>query len=133
MLSKLALWAFLGLLTALFIWPALFVGPALSQVSMTHIITDAFGEKQRPPSIFAHDEHNMKAQIKYDCWLCHHYDGLNLDPEDDSVGIPCVDCHPVEAGPDVTPLMQAYHRQCQDCHLEKKAGPIACGECHIRK
>lgn len=132
MTGKLAQWAGLGLLTALFVWPTLFVDPALSQENMTHVLTTAFGDKQRPPSIFVHDEHNVLAKIEDDCWRCHHYDGKNPDPMDHSAGIPCVDCHPVEAEPDVTPLMQAYHKQCKDCHLEKKSGPIACGECHVR-
>jgi hypothetical protein len=27
----------------------------------------------------------------------------------------------------------AYHKQCKDCHVEMKKGPVACGECHVKR
>ena len=115
---------------------AFFLAPVLySQSDMTHVIDPAFESKQRPASVFPHDEHNILAGIEYDCYICHHFDGTDLDPTDmmGSVGIPCSDCHPAQTDdPGVTPLMQAYHLQCKGCHMEEAAGPIACGECHVR-
>ncbi|WP_291320584.1 acidic tetraheme cytochrome c3 TmcA [Desulfonatronospira sp.] len=117
-----------------------FLAPALySYTGMTHIYEDAFPKKERPASVFPHDEHTDVYAYEYDleelkeCYYCHHFDGPDQEHTDDSVGIPCSDCHPVETDdPDTTPLMQAYHIQCKSCHQDEKAGPVACGECHVR-
>jgi hypothetical protein len=42
----------------------------------------------------------------------------------------CSDCHHRETGFPTRPLMKAYHDLCKSCHLENKAGPVTCGECH---
>jgi hypothetical protein len=89
-----------------------------------------FEPRKRPPVLFLHDEHNELAGL-YDCAVCHHMyeDGQRVE-DLDSVGIPCADCH---TAPDNTvPLLLAYHGQCRGCHLESKAGPFTCGECHVR-
>lgn len=108
-----------------------FFGPAFSQGDMTNVSTEAFGVARRPAAVFPHDMHNEKAQIE-DCAACHHgeKDG-KIDKEATSEGTPCADCHPVTASPGKTPLMQAFHKQCMGCHLEKKAGPVTCGACHV--
>ena len=117
-----------------------FLAPALySQTDMTHVIEDAYPSKERPPSVFPHDEHTYEIAMEFDldgmsdCYFCHHYDGPDQDHMDMSVGIPCSDCHPVDpVDPDVTALTMAYHELCKGCHIQEKAGPIACGECHVR-
>jgi len=117
-----------------------FLAPAIySQIDMTHVIEDAYPKKERPPSLFDHDAHTYDFAEEYDleelreCYYCHHFDGPDQDHMDDSVGISCSDCHPVDPDdPDVTHLTMAYHELCKGCHFEVAAGPIACGECHVR-
>lgn len=52
------------------------------------------------------------------CNKCHHT-GMG-NPE-------CTTCHSKEA--EVNP-MNAFHKNCIDCHKEKQAGPVGCGDCH---
>jgi hypothetical protein len=28
--------------------------------------------------------------------------------------------------------MKAFHMNCKGCHIDRKEGPITCGECHER-
>lgn len=114
--------------TMLWLTPA-----AFSQQDMVMIPVSAFGELERPPVAFAHDDHNEKAQIE-DCVVCHHSateDG-RMDTEFGSEGEPCESCHPVDGAGGKTPLMRAYHRQCGDCHAKSLKGPVACAECHAK-
>lgn len=122
----------LALTAAALVLVALAPGLVHSQMDIEFLSDEAFENDQRPPAVFKHDEHNAKAEIEDQCWYCHHMDGSNPDPEEDSIGIPCSDCHMVEAVEGSTPLMMAYHMQCKDCHMKEKAGPITCGECHVR-
>lgn len=110
----------------------LFSLPAFSQADMTHVPTEAFGETERPAAVFNHDEHNEKAAIE-ECNVCHHmYEDGKLVEDADSVGVPCADCHALEADGDTPGLQDAYHQQCWGCHEDKDAGPVMCGECHVR-
>ncbi|MES0385964.1 MAG: PriCT-2 domain-containing protein, partial [Hyphomicrobium sp.] len=45
--------------------------PAYSQEDITTLADEAFGDKQRPPAVFAHEQHNEKAEIE-ECNVCHH-------------------------------------------------------------
>ncbi|NCC23828.1 MAG: cytochrome C [Deltaproteobacteria bacterium] len=83
----------------------------------------------RPAALFDHDDHNEKAGLE-DCTACHH-GGENgvMDPDEDTAGTPCADCHKVDAGPN-TRLVRAYHLQCIGCHEKDAKGPLACGQCH---
>lgn len=104
---------------------------AFSQDDITSLSDGAFESPQRPASAFVHDEHNEKAELEDSCNLCHHMyeDGVRLE-DDDSIGIPCSDCHMLEAQGDQPGLRLAYHRQCKGCHVDRAMGPVACGECH---
>jgi len=104
--------------------------PAMSQQDMTTVSTEGFKKTTRLPAAFAHDTHNDKAGLT-DCSTCHHgeKDGKR-DASADTSGIPCSDCHTAEGKPGKTPLMRAFHRQCMSCHMEKKKGPVTCGDCH---
>lgn len=108
-----------------------FLLPAFGQEDIVVLQDPAFTTPKRPAAVFKHDEHNELAQIE-DCTPCHHEDvdeeGVFIegDPENK-----CSDCHSVEKG-DGTPLKLAYHKMCIDCHKEKKAGPVACGQCHVK-
>jgi hypothetical protein len=124
----------------------LYLLPAVSQAYMEELLAPAFPEHERPAAVFNHDEHNEKAGIE-ECYICHHvYKGKRVDPYDSSEGIPCAECHPVDAE-EGTPLRLAYHRQCIECHEEAVAegpdpeaedqdaevnAPLTCGECHVR-
>ena len=104
--------------------------PALSQQDMTTIPDAGFAAHTRLPAVFNHDAHNEKAGLD-DCTVCHHgeKDGKR-DPSQDTSGIPCSDCHTAVGKPGRTPLMRAFHKQCLGCHMEKKKGPVTCGDCH---
>ncbi len=104
--------------------------PAWTQQDMQRVPNAAFTKPQRQAALFAHDEHNEKAKIE-DCGLCHHGEtNGKMDKENQTPGQPCVECHPVKKAAGKTPLMRAFHKQCQGCHQTSGKGPLACGECH---
>ncbi len=104
--------------------------PVMAQEDMTTVPTTGLAPTTRMPAVFPHDAHNEKAGIT-DCATCHHgeKDGKR-DPEGDTSGIPCSDCHTATAKDGRTPLMRAFHKQCMGCHMEKNKGPVTCGDCH---
>lgn len=104
--------------------------PVYSQEDITSLKDEAFGEGQRPAAVFAHEDHNEKAEIE-ECSVCHHvYKEGALVEDESSEDSKCSDCHNVKKGYPTRPLMKAYHDLCGDCHKEKGHGPITCGECH---
>jgi hypothetical protein len=104
--------------------------PAYSQEDITSLKDEAFGEGQRPAAVFAHDDHNEKAEIE-ECSVCHHvYKEGVLVEDESSEDSKCSDCHNVKGDYPTRPLMKAYHDLCGDCHKEQGQGPITCGECH---
>lgn len=105
---------------------------ALCQENITKLAPEAFGVRQRPPALFAHDKHNEKAKLE-ECVACHHggKDGKQ-DKSASTEGTPCADCHKVKPVGKTTGLQRAYHKQCIDCHRAKGKGPLACGQCHVR-
>ena len=107
--------------------------PAYSQEDITFLKDKAFGEGERPPAAFVHEEHNEKAEIE-ECNVCHHvYKDGELVEDESSEDMECSDCHNVKGGYQTRPLMKAYHDLCKRCHQENKSGPITCGECHRRR
>ncbi len=101
-----------------------------AQEDIVQLEDSAFKDRQRPPAVFAHEDHNEKAEIE-DCNVCHHvYEGGNKVEDESSEDQSCSDCHTVEGEGQTRPLMKAYHDLCKQCHREKKKGPITCGECH---
>lgn len=101
-----------------------------SQEDVKFVKDSAFTSRMRPPVSFDHDLHNETAQIE-DCGTCHHVyqDGKRVDGES-SVGAPCSECHALQPGDSPMSLVRVYHLQCKGCHIEKKTGPVLCGECH---
>lgn len=107
--------------------------PAHSQEDMVRINKDAFEKPQRPPAVFRHDEHNETAQIE-ECNECHHiYEDGNLLEDESSEDQRCSDCHELQISGNKPALIKAFHRNCKGCHLERKKGPIMCGQCHVRR
>ena len=111
----------------------LFLLPAFSQEDMTVIEDGGFSKRQRPPAVFNHEAHNDDAGIE-ECNECHHvFDKSGNRVEDESSEDQrCSDCHALESKERQPGLMKAFHVNCKGCHLEKKKGPILCGECHVR-
>ena len=103
---------------------------AYSQEDMTVVDNSVFPNPERSPAIFEHDDHNDAAGIE-DCQACHHVyeDGVLLEDESSEDQL-CSDCHDLEPSEGMPGLMKAFHLNCKGCHLEKKEGPVMCGECH---
>lgn len=111
----------------------LIVISGFSQEDITTVHDSAFGERMRPAVSFKHDEHNEIAGIE-DCITCHHvYEDGKKSEYDTSEGQECSECHTLKNPKNPIPLATAYHQQCKGCHVEKKAGPVMCGECHKKK
>jgi hypothetical protein len=113
---------------------AAWMAPAFAQQSLTKIADPAFDNPDSTPVTFNHDAHNAKAGLK-DCSLCHHV--YNKDGEKQaaaSIGTKCSECHHVRPEPtEFAPaLMLAFHKRCQNCHMEQKKGPVECAGCHKR-
>jgi len=106
--------------------------PALPQDDMTVVEDWGFDERQRPPAVFPHDEHNENAAIE-ECNECHHIyeNGAKLEDESSEDQL-CSDCHSEDGSGDRPRLTKAFHLNCKGCHLQNKKGPIMCGECHVR-
>lgn len=105
---------------------------AYSQDEMEFVDNSVFENPERVSSVFLHDEHNEKAEVE-ECNECHHiYEDEKLVEDESSEDQGCSECHEMEASGNMPALMKAYHTNCKGCHLEKKKGPIMCGECHIK-
>lgn len=103
---------------------------ASSQEDIKFVKDSAFTSRMRPPVSFLHDKHKETAQIE-DCGACHHVyqDGKRVDGET-SEGTMCSECHTLREGDSPLSLVRVYHLQCKGCHVEKKAGPVLCSDCH---
>jgi len=103
---------------------------ANSQEDMERISNSYFENPERVSALFRHDEHNDKAGVE-DCDECHHLyeDGKKIEDES-SEDQYCFDCHELKASGRTPALMKAFHMNCKGCHLDRKQGPITCGECH---
>jgi hypothetical protein len=124
--------------TAFFIGAALMITLAVfisadAQEDMEIIRSEGFERDRRPPAVFRHDEHNEAAEIE-ECNECHHVydDDGNLVEDESSEDQLCSDCHELEATGRMPALMKAFHANCKGCHQQKKAGPVMCGQCHVR-
>jgi hypothetical protein len=107
---------------------------AHSQEDMTHVDNSVFTNPQRVSAVFNHEAHNEAAEI-YECNECHHVyeDGEKLEYES-SEDMQCVECHEENASSGGAPALEkAYHLSCKGCHMERKKGPILCGECHVKR
>ena len=112
---------------------SLFIVVVNSQEDMQFIDNDIFGNPQRPPAVFNHDEHNEMAQIE-DCNQCHHVYDENGDllEDESSEDQSCSDCHELEPSGKKPGLMKAFHLNCKECHRQQKKGPLMCGQCHVK-
>jgi hypothetical protein len=99
---------------------------------ITKVRDSAFGVRMRPAVAFNHDEHNEKAAID-DCMECHHdYDENGEKMDYSTEDWECSECH-MDEGKTRMDLMRAYHLNCKGCHEDEKAGPVMCGECHLKE
>lgn len=102
-----------------------------SQEDMREIDNQVFPNPRRPPAVFAHDEHNERAEI-YECQTCHHVYGEDgeLLKDESSEDQRCSDCHELEQKGSKPSLEKAFHLNCKGCHKMRRSGPAMCGECH---
>jgi hypothetical protein len=106
---------------------------AYSQDDITTVNDSAFSAHMRPPVSFPHDTHNETAEIE-ECGACHHlYEDEKLVEDDTSEGMECSECHGPDGDGYPMDLVARYHNRCKGCHMEKKAGPVMCAECHTRR
>ncbi len=121
----------LMLLAAMLLGVPLLLVPAHSQDDMEVVEDSAFESLRRPSARFFHDAHNENAGID-DCAECHHlYDEQGKKLEDESSeDQSCSGCHAMKDNGSQPGLRKAFHRNCKGCHLERRKGPVTCGECH---
>lgn len=125
-MSALRIYCIVAILTLLFV-----ATQSLSQEEMRVVDNSIFDRPVRAPALFEHDTHNEMAGIE-DCAECHHlYDEDGKWVEDESSeDQSCSECHSVQNDGSNPSLRRAYHLNCKGCHLEKRAGPIMCAQCH---
>jgi len=91
------------------------------KISLGHVA------KEYGPVLFNHKLHLDMADS---CQECHHHHGeVEKTP-------PCRECHNTRgsvAGEKKLGIMDAYHKQCLDCHRGKGGGPQKCEGCHGEK
>jgi len=106
---------------------------AYSQEDMMVVDNGVFPDPQRVPALFEHDDHNELAEID-ECNECHHlYEEGELLEDESSEDQMCSECHDIKASGRTPGLMKAFHRNCKGCHLDRKNGPVMCGECHRKR
>ena len=123
--------AYLGLVMLLGV--ILCSAAAFSQEDMVAVDNRVFDNPQRTASIFEHDVHNETAGIE-DCAACHHVydDDGNLVEDESSEDSSCSECHGASDDGRMPNLRKAYHLNCKGCHIKEGAGPVLCGECHVK-
>ena len=104
-----------------------------SQEDMVVVDNRVFDNPQRSAAIFEHDAHNEAAGVE-DCAACHHVydDDGNLVEDESSEDSSCSECHGDRDDGRTPNLRKAYHLNCKGCHIEEGAGPVLCGECHVK-
>ena len=118
----------LAVVTAGFVSAAEQPSRRVASATVTMQFPAAFGDMERPPVEFDHKAHTDALEAE-GCETCHRIDekgvliprlaaGLEIDNRDD--------------------LIDAFHDSCMGCHRERSdeklaAGPLTCGECHVRR
>ncbi len=96
------------------------LGPAVIELQLPA----SMGPLRRPAVEFDHTQHT-KALADQDCTVCHPTDA-------DGELVPLF--QRMTEGGDRDQLMELYHDRCVGCHKERDdAGPVTCGECHVRR
>ena len=72
-------------------------------------------QKSKGPVPFDHKTH---AETFKPCAVCHHKDVQGKERNCATA------CH---EGPT---LKEVFHKQCKDCHIKEKSGPVKCDGCH---
>lgn len=69
--------------------------------------------------------HKAHVDMGTTCKTCHH----TLAEDTGTPDKKCTECH---TGDSDVKVKDAYHKACQGCHKEQKAGPTKCKECHVK-
>ena len=127
---------FTAILTGLlFLSVGTLVGAAQTAPDNVTIENKGYQKDKKPGVPFDHKKHATDYKIA--CAECHHVfkDGKNVWKEGDEVK-KCSSCHDLNKntemdGMKVMKLQNAYHKNCKNCHKEKKKGPFKkCNDCH---
>lgn len=131
-----------GMLTLMAVALAGFVFLAVGVLTAADVPEDVLIENQgyksdkKGPVKLSHKKHSTDYGVA--CVDCHHdyKDGKNVWKEGDPVK-KCAACHDAEKKEgNVDKLMNAFHKNCKDCHKEKKdknAPYKKCNDCHEKK
>jgi hypothetical protein len=74
--------------------------------------------------LFDHKMHTYEDGYGYGCMECHH----TLEQEGERPSA-CGECH--EPDSDEVKRSDAFHKQCQGCHVDSGMGPVECAGCHV--
>jgi hypothetical protein len=90
--------------------------------------TEIFGKLERPQVVFNHGLHSETFK-KEGCDTCHP-----LTAEENLI----FEYPPSMFVKDKKSVMNSYHEKCINCHKKrikegKKAGPVTCGDCHVKE
>jgi hypothetical protein len=100
----------------------------IAPATVTMQLPAAFGEMERPVVEFDHSAHTKVLEAR-GCEICHRIDDNGVLIPRLASGLEIVDRDD---------LIDAYHESCIGCHRERadealSAGPVTCGECHVRR
>jgi hypothetical protein len=96
--------------------------------------TEVFGKLSRPVVSFPHLLHEEALGWER-CGACHHVYNEDTGELEHVEGdyTSCAECHGARKVGNTPALREAFHGNCTGCHREMRAGPVTCGECHIKR
>jgi len=122
-MKKAVMWGVAALL-------GIFIGVAIAQGPDVVVIDNKYTAKKKEPVPLTHKKHAV--DYKIGCKECHH----EWDQKPGTQPKKCSACHKEQAQGKIVGLMQAYHKNCMDCHKDlqkqgKPTGPTTkCNDCH---
>jgi hypothetical protein len=128
-MKKAGILIILLMISVAFVWVSAY---SQEEEELLRIDNSDFENPKRVASLFDHEEH-FEIVGEEECNMCHHLfeDGIKVEDET-SEDQRCVECHGLESSDDMPALMKSYHLRCKGCHVTSEAGPVMCGECHMK-
>ena len=94
--------------------------------------------------LFDHKIHTSDTGYGISCLDCHHHPAesdldtqscTNCHPPEEVEKPPqaCNDCHEADEIEDAEVIrkVDAFHKNCVECHKDYEAGPVECASCHV--